>query len=120
MSRTWMALWWTRAVITVPMLSAGSIGLHSDTPPSAASTWPVTQSNSSRARMAWATPSGVPTSPNAERSATRSRYPGSRLVDANIGVSVVPGATALTRIPKGPSSRAATRTSSATPALDTL
>jgi hypothetical protein len=41
-------------------------------------------------------------------------------VEANIGVSVVPGATALTLIPKGPSSRAATRTSSATPALDTL
>ena len=55
-----------------PRPSAGSIGLHSDTPPSAARTCPVTQSSSNRARTARATPSGVPTSPRAERSATRS------------------------------------------------
>ena len=56
-----------------PMLSAGSIGLHNETPPSAASTCPVTQSRSNSAVMARATPSGVPMSPSAERSATRSR-----------------------------------------------
>ena len=39
-------------------------------------------------------------------------------VTANIGVAVVPGATALTGIPSGPSSRAADRTSCARPAFD--
>src|ERR1700681_3224591 len=62
----------------LPRLSAGSIGLHSAAPRSAAGTRPVTQSSSNSALTARATPSGVPTSPKAERSATRSRYPGNR------------------------------------------
>jgi hypothetical protein len=62
-----------RAHHAVATLSTGSIGLHSETPPSAATTWPVTQVIRNTETMASATPSAVPTPPREVRSATRAR-----------------------------------------------
>ena len=60
---------------------------------------------------------GRPRRPSGVRAAVCSWYPGSSAVDAYNGVSVAPGATALTVMP-GPSSRAATRTSWESAAFD--
>ena len=54
-------------------MSVGSSGLRKVMPPSATSTWPVTQSSSTNATIALAMSSAVPKRPSAARSETSSR-----------------------------------------------
>src|SRR5262249_22627111 len=91
---------------------------HSTSPPSTPSTCPVTKAASSliRKRITRATSTGSPNRRSAVL-ATRSvmRFSGRCAI---ISVLIMPGATALTRMPRGPSSFAAVRATVATAALD--
>ncbi len=80
-------------------------------PPSTASTLPVTKLEASEARntAAPATSSGSATRPRALAAVKRRRSSGSSTSTREKSVRTSPGAMALTRIPRGPSSRASTR-----------
>ena len=87
-------------------LSAGSSGLTRDNPPSAATICPVTQSSRDSSTMTSATSAALPSRPSGAGGTPARGSRAAVRVAANIGVSVAPGATALTRMPSGPSSRA--------------
>src|SRR5262249_35358119 len=97
---------------------AASVGArHSDSPPSMGSTTPVMNPAAGEARKVTtpATSSGVPSRPSGVSARSRSRC--SSASSAVMSVLMYPGATAFTRTPRGPHSRARARTMPMRPAL---